>query len=73
MMNNKFKAFSINLNAKCIIGITPFHIACKVGQFDVVHQIGFRYQFECSTCQWTDSFSILSIGKFLFDMTGKNE
>ena len=41
LLLNKFKAFSINLNAKYIIGITPFHNACKVGQFDVVHQIGF--------------------------------
>ena len=36
--------------------------AFKKGQFDVVelmlkNQIqGFLYQFECSTCEWSDSF-----------------
>ena len=31
-----FKAFSINLNAQHVNGMTGFHMACKEGQFDVV-------------------------------------
>ena len=32
-------------------------MACKEGQFDVVKPIqGFHNQFECSICEWNNSF-----------------
>ena len=32
-------------------------MACKEGQFDIVEMLkGFKYQYECSKCQWTSSF-----------------
>ena len=37
-------------------------MGCKEGQFDVVELMvndqfkTFKYQFECSTCEWNDSF-----------------
>ena len=38
-------------------------MVCKEGQFDVVElmendQLGYYYQFECSKCEWNDSFCI---------------
>ena len=30
-------------------------MACKEGQFDVV-ELMVNDQFECSTCEWNDSF-----------------
>ena len=39
-------------------------MACKEGQFNVVELMvnevqDFQYQFECSTCEWNDSFLYL--------------
>ena len=44
---------------------TPFHMTCKLGQFDVVELMVngkfrvFKYQFEYSTCERNDSVAIL--------------
>ena len=36
---------------------TRFHMACKEGQLDVVDlMLNDQYQFECSRCEWNDSF-----------------
>ena len=49
-------------------GKTPFHMACKEGQFDVVelnnYLKGFKYQFECSSYEWNDSFCTCTVIRY---------
>ena len=44
-------------------------MASKKGQFDVVEPIqGFKYQFECSICEWSDSKSLFCCVYSLFSL-----
>ena len=39
MVNSQFKAFSINLNAQHVNGMTPFGLALKVRLLDILERL----------------------------------
>ena len=60
---SRTKTYTITVQHRSNVhsGKPPFHMTSKGGQLDVAelivnNQFLTKYQFECSTCEWNDSF-----------------